>query len=121
MTRCPVNLLPAYHAHVYFGPHTVRQAEALAAQAGALFGVAVGRLHCRPVGPHPHWSCQIAFGSEQFDAVVPWLDAHCGELDVLVHGLSGDDLADHTDHAWWLGREWPLSLEMFEQRMEPDR
>ena len=33
----------------------------------------------------------------------------CGRM----HGLSGDDLADHTIHAYWLGNEWPLKLEMF--------
>lgn len=116
MARRPVNHLPAYHAHIYFGPETADRAEALAAQAGALFGVAVGRVHRQPVGPHPQWSCQLAFDSAQFDALVPWLDANRGGLDILVHGLSGDDLADHTEHASWLGNEWPLSLAMFRRK-----
>jgi DOPA 4,5-dioxygenase len=30
-----------------------------------------------------------------------------------VHGLTGDDLADHTRHAAWLGEELPLDLSMF--------
>jgi hypothetical protein len=24
-------------------------------------------------------------------------------------------LADHTEHAYWLGNEWPLNLEMFKR------
>ena len=72
--------------------------------------VQVGRVHEKPVGPHPAWSCQLAFSAAEFDKVIPWLDEHRGTLDVFVHGLTGDDLADHTTHAYWLGNEWPLNL-----------
>ena len=113
MQRYPVNVHRAWHAHVYFGPETVEQARALVAQAGEQFKVQVGRVHEREVGPHPQWSVQIAFSGEVFDALIPWLDVHRGGLDVLVHGLTGNDLEDHTDHAYWLGKAWPLKLEMF--------
>lgn len=111
--RRPENIFAHYHAHVYFGPSTVQQARALCEEAGRQFGVAVGRVHEREVGPHPHWSCQLSFDSDQFDALVPWLDAHRNGLDVFVHGQTGDGLADHTDHASWLGHESALKLEMF--------
>jgi DOPA 4,5-dioxygenase len=113
MPRPPQNLYRDYHAHVYFGPATVGEARTLVAQAGQLFKVPVGRVHERPVGPHPAWSCQLSFSAREFDTLIAWLDAHRGELDVLVHGVTGDDLADHTEHAYWLGREWPLKLEQF--------
>lgn len=113
MPRRPVNLHRAYHAHVYFDADTVGQARALCEEAGRLFDVAVGRVHEKLVGPHPRWSCQLAFSAAQFDRVVPWLDEHRGGLDVFVHGLSGDELKDHTDYAYWLGNDWPLDLRMF--------
>ena len=113
MTKRPENLYAHYHAHVYFGPATIAQARALCQQADELFAVAVGRVHEREVGPHPHWSCQLAFDSEAFDRIIPWLDQHRDGLDVLVHGLTGDDLADHTTHAAWLGQEAALKLDMF--------
>ena len=113
MTRRPENLYPRYHAHVYFGPASVAQACALCEQAGQLFNVTVGRVHEREVGPHPHWSCQLAFDSEEFDRIIPWLEQHRGGLDVLVHGVTGDDLADHTTHASWLGQESALKLDLF--------
>lgn len=116
MPRRPVNAHPAYHAHVYFDEASVAQARALCEEAGRRFGVAVGRVHERKVGPHPRWSCQLAFAADRFDEVVPWLDAHRGDLDVFVHGLSGDDLEDHTENAYWLGNEWPLDLAMFQPR-----
>ena len=110
MPRRPQNLHAAYHAHIYFDADTIGQAAVLAEEAGRLFDVQLGRVHEKPVGPHPRWSRQIAFTAAQFDQLVPWLDEHRGSLDVLVHGLSGDDLADHTTHAAWLGNEWPLDL-----------
>jgi aromatic ring-cleaving dioxygenase len=115
LPRRPQNVHKAYHAHVYFGPDTVAQARHLVEEAGQRFKVQVGRVHEKLVGPHPAWSCQLAFSAAEFDKIIPWLDEHRGSLDVFVHGLSGDDLADHTTHASWLGKEWPLNLEMFQR------
>jgi aromatic ring-cleaving dioxygenase len=113
MTQRPQNRYDNYHAHVYFDAQTVGQARVLCGQAGELFGVAVGRIHEKLVGPHPQWSCQLAFDSKQFDQVVPWLEQNRGGMDVFVHGLTGDDLADHTTHAMWLGNEHALNLAIF--------
>ncbi|MDW5442082.1 DOPA 4,5-dioxygenase family protein [Polaromonas sp. SM01] len=113
MTQRPENLYDRYHAHVYFGPDTVEQARALRQQAGELFKASVGRVHEREVGPHPHWSCQLAFDSAEFERLIPRLEQHRNGLDVFVHGLTGDDLADHTTHASWLGQASVLKLEMF--------
>ncbi len=113
MPKRPENLYANYHAHVYFGPGTVGQARKLCQSAGDVLGIAVGRVHEREVGPHPHWSCQLSFDSSQFEKVIAWLEQERCGLDVFVHGLTGDDLADHTLHASWLGDEAVLKLEMF--------
>ena len=110
MPRRPVNQYKAYHAHVYFGPGTVEQARALCEEAAQRFGVAMGRVHEKNVGPHPQWSYQLAFSAKDFDPLVAWLDAHRDGLDILVHALTGDDIADHTQHAYWLGDEHVLDL-----------
>ena len=39
------------------------------------------------------------------------LGSYRAGLTVLVHPLTGDDLADHRDHALWLGDSRPLDLE----------
>ncbi|MEJ2801334.1 DOPA 4,5-dioxygenase family protein [Comamonadaceae bacterium PP-2] len=113
MTAFPQNLYDRYHAHVYFDAQTVAQARALCQRAGERFDVQVGRVHERLVGPHPCWSCQLAFGKETFDALIPWLEAQRGGLDVLVHGDTGDNLADHTLHVSWLGRAHTLDVSRF--------
>ena len=107
----PVNIHKAYHAHVYFDEDSVNFAAALCAEAGEKFGLKVGRVHQKLVGPHTRWSCQITFGSKSFDAFIPWLDEHRGDLSVLVHALSGDDLADHTKYAYWLGDSVEINLD----------
>ncbi|MEX0808932.1 MAG: DOPA 4,5-dioxygenase family protein [Dongiaceae bacterium] len=100
-----------YHAHVYFGPGTVAEARALYDRIpAALPDAALGRFHERPVGPHPAWSYQIAFDAAAYGRIVPWLATQRGTLDVFVHGLSGDDLYDHTALAMWLGRSYTLDL-----------
>jgi DOPA 4,5-dioxygenase len=109
----PRNVHERYHAHVYFDAATVERARALCRAAAERFGAVMGRVHERPVGPHPRWSCQLAFDARQFDQLIPWLDAHRDGLTVFVHGLTGDDLADHTDHATWLGEPEALDLSVF--------
>jgi len=114
MSTRPTNIYPEYHAHVYFDEQTVDRATALCEQAGVLFGVRVGRVHRKPVGPHPRWSCQLAFSRSQFDPLIPWLEQNRNGLTVLVHGLTGEDLKDHTAHASWLGDEVPLDVSVFD-------
>jgi DOPA 4,5-dioxygenase len=109
----PRNVFESYHAHVYFDETSIEQARALCTEAAARFGVAMGRVHERLVGPHPHWSCQLAFDARQFDRLIPWLDANRGGLDVLVHGLTGNHLEDHTTNASWLGKPSTLDLSRF--------
>ena len=112
----PRNLHAKYHAHVYFDETSVEQACELCASAAQKFGVVMGRVHQKLVGPHPHWSCQLAFDAKQFDALIPWLDAHRGALNVLVHGQTGNSLEDHTTHASWLGTPAELNLAAFRRR-----
>jgi DOPA 4,5-dioxygenase len=112
----PQNVYSAYHAHVYVDAQTVDQARALCEDASKKFGVLMGRVHEKLVGPHPRWSCQLAFDARQFDTLIPWLDEYRGGLTVFVHGLTGDDLEDHTTHASWLGEPAKLNLEVFRQK-----
>jgi DOPA 4,5-dioxygenase len=113
MTPRPRKVFERYHAHVYFDRDTIDRARALCESAASQFGVAMGRVHEKLVGPHPRWSCQLAFDSQQFERLIPWLDAHRDGLTILVHGLTGRNLEDHTANASWLGEPVELNLEMF--------
>ena len=104
---------PAYHAHIYFDAATRDAAVQLSEQADSRFKLSLGRVHEKPVGPHPRWSRQLAFGADQFEQLIPWLEQHRQGLTVFVHGCSGDDWLDHTEHARWLGQPAQLDLSIF--------
>jgi aromatic ring-cleaving dioxygenase len=103
-------MITGYHAHVYYDAATRAQAEQLVAAAGKTFGIRVGRMHDRPVGPHPRGSCQLTVPPEQFAAVIPWLIENRRGLTVFTHAETGNAIKDHTDHVLWLGPSEPLDL-----------
>lgn len=109
----PINIHKGYHAHVYFDQETLGFASELCKEAGEKFGLKVGRVHQKLVGPHTKWSCQITFSHKDFDEFIPWLDENRGRLSVLVHALTGDNLADHTKYAYWLGDSVEINLHGF--------
>lgn len=104
--------IKSYHAHVYFDAETVDQARALCEAAAEKFDLVMGTVHERPVGPHPMWSCQLGCSREVFAELLPWLALNRGGLIVFAHPETGDALADHTDHAVWLGVGLDLALDM---------
>jgi len=99
-----------FHAHVYFDAATLERARALCTHAAALFPLKMGRVHEKPVGPHPDWSCQLAFRPAVFGDLIPWLAMHRGGLVVFIHPISDNDLVDHRDRAIWMGAVRPLDL-----------
>lgn len=106
----PINNHQAYHAHVYFNQDSVDFASDLRQSILKEFALKVGRVNKMLVGPHTKWSFQILFNHKSFDELIPWLDEQRGDLSVLVHALTGDDLADHTIYAYWLGDSIEVDL-----------
>ncbi|OEF56262.1 DOPA 4,5-dioxygenase family protein [Enterovibrio norvegicus] len=109
----PINNHEAYHAHVYFDESTLDTAKHLHQKIQQNFPLKLGRIHERPVGPQTMWSYQVLFFNADFDRFIPWLDEERKTLNVLVHASIGDDLADHTKHAYWLGDTVELDLRGF--------
>jgi aromatic ring-cleaving dioxygenase len=108
-----ISSVEKYHAHVYFDESTLEQAKALCAEAGKRFSATVGRMHQRPIGPHPSWSCQLAFDRSNHTDLLTWLALNRNNLTVLIHPLTDNDLKDHTDYAAWMGVPQELSLNVF--------
>ncbi len=48
---------------------------------------------------------------DQFGALVTWLMSSRDGLSILVHPLTGDPVAEHTEHALWLGDPLPLDVD----------
>lgn len=105
-----------FDAHVYFTEETRLDAIRFRDLMRTTFAdqtVFVGELIDRPIGPHlqPMWEAN--FPKELFTDIVLWLMHNRGNLTVLVHELSGDDLWDHTVGALFLGAPAPLTLDIF--------
>ena len=103
-----------YHAHIYFDPYEIDAARALAEAARAETGCSVGRFHAAPIGPHPRGSCQLSLRPDQFGRFATWISEARDDLTIFAHGLSGDDLADHTRFVIWFGTSEPLDLTIFD-------
>lgn len=102
-----------FHAHIYFDPPELAAAEALAGDAQARFGVAVGHFHRRPVGPHPRGSCQLTVPAEIFGDFAVWAATNRRGLTIFAHADTGDDRTDHSANVIWFGPSEPLDLSIF--------
>jgi aromatic ring-cleaving dioxygenase len=102
-----------YHAHIYYDPATTKPtAQRLCDQLAERFKVEFGHFHDGPIGPHPIANVQVIFAEDQFQDMVPWLMVNRDGLDILVHMLSSDSVADHSSRALWLGNPVPMKLEV---------
>ena len=101
-----------YHAHIYYDPTSTRAvAEGVCAALGEKFQVEIDAFRDTPIGPHPIANVLVIFKPDQFAQVVPYLMVHRDGLDVLVHPLTEDAVADHTDFALWLGTPVALKID----------
>jgi DOPA 4,5-dioxygenase len=111
--------ITGFHAHVYFDSASLAKAMGIREQLGNKFNVQLGRVHEKPIGPHPKSMYQVAFSSTEFAQLVPWLMLHREGLDILVHPLTGDDVSDHTRFALWLGERLELNIDVL-QKVAPN-
>jgi len=102
--------IASYHAHVYYDAATKPGAARIREAVEARFEVVMGRWHDKPVGPHPMWSYQIAFATELFGEIIPFLALNREGLTVFVHPNTGNALIDHTAHVMWLGASQELDV-----------
>lgn len=103
-----------FHAHIYFDPNELGEAQELARTTQERFGVAIGHFHLRPVGPHPRGSVQMTVATDRFGDVATWLAVNRAGLTIFAHASTGDDRQDHTHNVVWFGASEALDLSLFD-------
>ena len=108
----PISEITSWHAHVYYDTGSRPHAARLRDWVSERFPVQMGRWHDVKVGPHPVAMYQVAFASDVFPALVPFLALNRGGLTVLVHPNTSDPHDDHLLHAIWMGAVLDLDASM---------
>jgi len=103
-----------FHAHIYYSDKDRAAAEALHKEfvAGRPLVLFVGQMTDRGVGPHPIPQYEVHFLENARAEVVAVIEA--AGLRALVHPLTDDDLADHTNLASWIGEPFELDVSVLD-------
>ena len=100
-----------FHAHIYYDHSSFLKAKKLIEKVSKKREIKIGKMHERPIGPHPKWSCQLLFSRDQLASMMVWLIQNRDGLTVFLHPVTGNDVLDHTDYAVWMGELLELNLD----------
>lgn len=117
MSRPKMLKIDWYHSHFYFKPEEYDKAERVCANIRRSIGsnARVYELVDHPIGPHPLPMFEVDFPSSNLGKVIEVLLTFREGLTILVHPLSGDHLADHTEYPLWIGQPLELNIEILKQ------
>ena len=108
-----------FHAHIYFSAAQRAAAEALRDRFERLCApgsepeiLFVGRMTDGKAGPHPIAQYEVHFHGSSLPGVISEIER--SGLRALVHPLTDDDMADHTDLAHWIGEPVALDLDVLD-------
>ena len=106
-----------FHCHVYYSTETRESAQQLRTMMLHLAGgrLQLSSLSDGPRGPHVPPMFGISLEAKDLAEVVGFLMQNHGPHPVLLHPETGNDLLDHTIHAFWLGGVQELNLSIFKK------
>jgi aromatic ring-cleaving dioxygenase len=114
-------ILEMLHIHVYFTAEEKDTALELRQFIEDSFpALKLGRVHDKPVGPHPKGSFLIEVPEKYLDFMVEVMMQHNMGLSILIHRETGNDLVDHSpENTIWINEELELDTSIFEPHTPP--
>ncbi len=109
-------LITGYHVHCYFHDTDSRaKASLLREEMASRFKVKVSPIWDEVDFNDPHQRPMFfaAFPAEEFANVVPWVMLNQNNLNIMIHPITGDHIADHRDFPIWMGKVLTVNLEVF--------
>ncbi len=110
MLRDPGQDITQFHAHVYFAPATRLHAATLRERLLENPALKVHTLSDGARGPHLVTMFGVDIPKAQVPEVLGFLMLNHGDLPVLIHPVTANEVEDHTIHALWLGPPQRLDL-----------
>ena len=102
-----------YHAHLYYAPETGRLPSGYGRPSPFVSLAARIGIGMTNRSGHIRLPCtRLPLQRRSFAHLVPWLMLNREGLNVLVHPLTQDSVADHTHFALWLGSPLTLRVEV---------
>jgi len=107
-------IISGYHVHVYFhDAESKSKAIAMREEMNKRFQIKISRLFDEVDLDDPHQRPMFFANlpASEFADVVPWVMLNQNGLNIMIHPISGNDLADHRDYPLWLGSVLTVNLD----------
>ena len=106
--------ITGYHVHVYFHDAESRAKVISFRQTmQQTFQIEYSPIFEEPEFNDPHQ--RAGFFAElpaaEFGAVVPWVMLNQNGMNMFIHPITGDHIADHRDFPMWLGMSLTMNLD----------
>lgn len=87
-----------------------------------LVGCRLNKVNFGPRSPHPIGSYETCCNASTINAAQSFFMKNHGNLSILLHPLTRNEVLDHTSHAMWLGKDMPLDISVLNDDMlEPEK
>ncbi|MGY3803768.1 DOPA 4,5-dioxygenase family protein [Pigmentibacter ruber] len=106
-----------FHAHVYYTLESKETAKLLYQEIAERFRIQLGMMYDFAAGPHTYPQFEVAFTTNEFSNLIPWLMLNRMGLSILIHTNTVYPRDDHLKTCFWLGKQLPLKGEKLPEHL----
>lgn len=110
-----------YHVHIYYNSETRAAAHAFLVKHRLRSWSRrpwISTMIDENIGPHTSSMFQVNVDDDFMDEYMEFFNRENPGLSMLLHEVTGDEIADHTTGTRWFGPEVPMDLSYFDYLKE---